>query len=69
MKKFAFAAIAAVVATASLSGAAEARFRHDDFGHHNKKIMVFKQPRCSTTKIVKVGRHGKTSVTIIKKCR
>jgi hypothetical protein len=68
MKKFAIAAVAAIVATASLSSVAEARHRKDHFGGPTK-VIIFKQPRCSTTKIVKIGHHGKKSVTIVKKCR
>jgi hypothetical protein len=63
MKKFAIAAITAVVATVSLANVAEARRHHndwdgDDWGSH----------RCSTIKIVKFTDWGK-KVIIIKKCR
>jgi hypothetical protein len=62
MKKFAIAAITAVVATVSLANVAEARRHHDwndgdDWGSH----------RCGTIKIVKFTDWGK-KVIIIKKC-
>jgi hypothetical protein len=67
MKKFALAAVAAIVATVSLSNVAEARRRHFD----DVDVVIIKnhRPHCKTMKIVEIGRHGHKKVTIVKKCR
>jgi hypothetical protein len=77
MKKFALAALTAVVATVSLSNVAEARRRHfdDDFDgwdrphhrHHDFDVVVFRRPDCSTTKIIKQTEWG-TKVIVVKRC-
>jgi hypothetical protein len=72
MKKFAIAAVAAIVATVSLSNVAEARRRHFDDGFfQDVDVVIIKErrPRCKTTKFVEIGRHGHPRVTIVKKCR
>ena len=73
MKKIALAAVAAIVATVSLSNVAEARRRHfdDGFGPRHVEFVEFDdfRPRCKTMKFVKIGRHGHKKVTIVKKCR
>jgi len=74
MKKFALAAVAAIVATVSLSSVAEARRHHDDddwgWGRPHRPhfdVIVFR-PSCSTVKIVKVDDWGNRIVKIIKRC-
>ena len=75
MKKFAIAAITAVVAAASFSGVAEAHRRHfdDDWRwgrpHHRPHFdyIVFR-PHCYTTKIFKQTEWG-TKVIVFKSCR
>jgi hypothetical protein len=72
MKKFALAAVAAIVATVSLSNVAEARRRHfdDGFGRHVEVVIIKEhRPRCKMTKFVEIGRHGHTKVTFVKRCR
>ena len=85
MKKFAIAAIAAVVATVSLSSVAEAGRRpNDHFRPHGKlvvlkpqkiivvkpqKIVIFQPKRCTTTTIIKTGFGGRKTTTFIKHCR
>jgi hypothetical protein len=71
MKKFALAAIAAVVATVSLSSVAEARRRHhDDWGWDRPYVdVIVYRPSCSTIKIIKFDDWGNKIVKIIKKCR
>jgi hypothetical protein len=75
MKKFALAALTAVVATVSLSTVAEARRRHfDDFGgwdrphHRHWDDYGYGRDFCSTTKIIKRDDWGNKVVKIIKRC-
>jgi hypothetical protein len=76
MKKLAFAAVAAIVATVSLSSVAEAHRHHfDDWGRHHDHwghrhdfdVVVFRRPDCSTTKIIKQTDFG-TKVVVVKRC-
>ena len=75
MKKFVFAAIAAVVVAASFSGAAEAHRRHFEGdwrwgGPHHRPhwdVVVFR-PHCHTTKIIKKTDWG-TKVVVFNSCR
>ena len=67
MKKFALAAVAAVIATVSLSSVAEARRRH--FDDVDVVIIKNQRPHCKTMKIVEIGRHDHKKATIAKKCR
>jgi hypothetical protein len=74
MKKFAFAAVAALAATVSLSSVAQAHRHHDDgdfdfrpHRHNDFDVVVFRRPDCSTTKIIKETDFG-TRVVIVKRC-